>query len=100
MIKRRGRPRFKGGRDPRFLKWVRLTQDCLICGGMAEPAHIKSRGAGGKDLGNVLALCRKHHDEQHHQGIETWTARYGLDLQEAADALATKYLKTLRIAPD
>ncbi len=40
---------------------------CIICSFHGcDPAHIKSRGAGGGDeWWNVMALCHTHHQQQH-----------------------------------
>lgn len=52
------------------------TMKCLICGLPCDPAHVKSRGAGGDDtVENVLNLCRKHHSEQS-IGIVTFVLKY------------------------
>lgn len=42
-----------------------------------EPAHVRSRGAGGHDWKNVVGLCSKHHREQHDTGVATFAARFG-----------------------
>jgi len=51
---------------------------CLVCRDTpCDPAHIKSRGAGGGDVPfNVMPLCRNHHTEQHQIGIVTFVQRY------------------------
>ena len=47
---------------------------CLLCGHPppSDPAHVRSRGAGGLDRENVIPLCRACHDRQHLQG---WRGR-------------------------
>ena len=52
--------------------------DCCACGapGPSDPAHVKSRGAGGHAFldngqGNIIPLCRRCHTEQHAKG---WSA--------------------------
>ena len=54
---------------------------CCACGRRApsDPAHIRSRGAGGRDRANVVPLCRTCHSLQHAIGIKTFQAR----IQEA-----------------
>lgn len=49
------------------------TRPCQAClAKPSDPAHIRSRGAGGGDYHwNVMPLCRIHHIEQHKIG---WTA--------------------------
>lgn len=38
----------------------------LECKGRLDPHHIVPRGRGGKDLaGNLITLCRAHHDWVH-----------------------------------
>jgi 5-methylcytosine-specific restriction endonuclease McrA len=51
---------------------------CLACGSAnTERAHIKSRGSGGSDdAWNIMALCRKDHQEQHKIGIITFIEKY------------------------
>lgn len=46
------------------------TLPCCACGAAppSDPAHVRSRGAGGKDRGNVVPLCRRCHDLQHQSG--------------------------------
>ena len=53
----------------------------------SDPAHIRSRGAGGKDRANVVPLCRECHQLQHQVGILTFAERKGINLQAIADAL-------------
>lgn len=48
---------------------------CMICGAHADIAHVHAVGIGRNrnhinNVGNyVMALCRKHHQEQHNEGI-------------------------------
>jgi hypothetical protein len=47
------------------------------CFGPVDPAHIRSRGAGGPDVPqNLVPLCRKHHSEQHQMGWAKFTLHY------------------------
>lgn len=64
---------------------------CCACGAPppSDPAHVLSRGAGGKD-GDTVPLCRRCHDLQHSQGIKTFQAERGLDLKAVASDLAAK----------
>lgn len=43
---------------------------CVACGKRpSDPAHIRSKGAGGPDESwNLIALCRRHHSQQHQHG--------------------------------
>lgn len=51
---------------------------CMICGAHADIAHVHAVGIGRNrnrinNVGNyVMALCRKHHQEQHNVGIKTF----------------------------
>ena len=53
------------------------SSPCVVCGAGSDPAHIKSRGAGGDDVAdNLLALCRRHHSEQHALGWSGFVGKY------------------------
>ncbi len=48
---------------------------CDACGRRppCDPAHIRSKGAGGPDeVWNLMALCRACHSDQHRVGIITF----------------------------
>ena len=52
---------------------------CEIClQPHSERHHIKTRGSGGKDEGNIIYLCRQHHAEVHNAGRWTFAEKYGL----------------------
>lgn len=55
--------------DRAFLDEIK-KENCRACGDFpTDPAHIRSKGAGGPDESfNVIALCRRHHTEQHQRG--------------------------------
>lgn len=56
---------------------------CIVCSRYgSDPAHIKSKGAGGDDTAeNILPLCRIHHSEQHSKGhIHMIKKYYSYDL--------------------
>jgi hypothetical protein len=94
-IKAKGKPRFKRGRDPKFLAWIR-EQPCPF--GPAEQttpteaAHVKSRGAGGADMGNTLPMCRIHHRLQHTVGVRSFEVLLNVDLKNLAAEYARRYL--------
>lgn len=54
------------------------TMPCMACGvRSSDPAHIRSRGAGGDDVReNLMPLCRVHHGEQHLHGWARFAAAY------------------------
>ena len=56
------------------------------CARTSEPAHVLSRGAGGKD-DQCVPLCRRHHEEQHARGIESFQERHGLSLDVVRGAM-------------
>lgn len=47
-----------------------IMNQCLVCGDRnVDMCHIQSRGAGGDDgPGNIVAMCRPHHQQQHKLG--------------------------------
>ena len=48
---------------------MRVEHRCEVCSGPAEPHHIVSRGAGGREEAwNLLYLCRMHHRHCHDVG--------------------------------
>lgn len=70
-----------------FLDWI-SEQPCTVCGQgtyhdevgafLCDPAHVKSRGAGGEDIGNVIPLCRYHHSKQHQIGWQRFEKGYNI----------------------
>lgn len=93
-------------KDPELLAWIR-QQPCLLwgipepdCGGMldvvkkryaSEACHVKSRGAGGDDVQNVVPLCGKHHQEQHRIGIKSFQKRWHINLSAIAKAYDRRF---------
>ncbi len=63
--------------DKGLLKYIRQL-NCLVCGvSPSDPAHIKSRGAGGPDaMFNLMPLCRTHHTQSHRLGWASFASRY------------------------
>lgn len=94
-IKAKGRRRFPRGEDRAYQAWIRSLPCHLArrgrCRGVVEACHVKSKGAGGGDRGNLLPLCTAHHREQHDRGIATFAQRYGLDLGQVAGLLDAVY---------
>ena len=82
MLRRRGKRRFPTGANPAYLEWIRGFP-CVVphrCTGPVDPHHVRTRGAGGGDVGNVVPLCRSAHTELHAVGRHTFAQRYGVDL--------------------
>lgn len=68
-----------------FLYWATVTRHCVICGTQhSDLAHYEAVGRGmNRNKINhydkhVLALCRRHHNEQHAIGVETFDEKYHL----------------------
>ena len=99
-IKAKGKSRFPKRRNAEYLAWIR-QQPCIF-GSLAaigwikpqetrtEAAHIRTRGAGGDDLWNVVPMCRDHHQEQEGRTREFET-RYGIDLIALAADYTRRY---------
>lgn len=51
---------------------------CLVCGFTpCDPAHVRSRGAGGGDTEhNIMPLCRADHSLQHSMGIYRFALKF------------------------
>lgn len=94
-----GKPtRFAGRRDDTdqaYGKWVR-GRSCLLgasgrCYGPVEADHVKTRGSGGTDLGNLINLCTLHHTQRHTMGRHSFEKKYGVDLAQIAADLFAQY---------
>ncbi|MEC5300573.1 MULTISPECIES: putative HNHc nuclease [Staphylococcus] len=71
--------------DKYFLYKSTINRTCVICGvPNSDLAHYETvgRGRNRKTINHynnkVLALCRKHHTEQHQIGMETFNSKYHL----------------------
>lgn len=82
--------------DPELRAFVH-QQPCLVaspaCRGLIECAHVRSRGAGGKDWDNLVPLCTHHHREQHYLGRRSFEFRYKVRLLAAARKITTAYIR-------
>ena len=72
--------------DQTFLYLATVHRKCVICGkSSSDLAHRYAVGRGRNrneidHYGNeVLALCRRHHNEQHQIGIDTFNEKYHLE---------------------
>ena len=97
-IKKRGGDRFKGKRNEAFREWVRglpcALAGCVIQrGDESHCAHVKTRGAGGGDVGNCLPLCPAHHRSQHDMGIKSFEQWQHVDLAKRAQDYAARWLR-------
>lgn len=99
-LRQRNPERAKRRREDQFGPQARLAR-LMLCAvptcprTPCEPAHVLSRGAGGKDR-DVAPLCRWHHREQHQVGMQTFQARHNVDLTLVADELAERVADLLR----
>lgn len=69
--------------DKNYLYWATITRHCVICGKPnSDLAHHYAigRGANRKKMQHydyeVLALCRRHHQEQHNIGVKSFDEKY------------------------
>ena len=69
--------------DKAMLYWATVNQNCVLCGkSNADLAHHYAigRGANRKKMQHydyeVLALCRRHHQEQHNIGVKSFDEKY------------------------
>ena len=84
-----------------FLNWI-TTFRCVACGSPGQihedatyrtaPAHIKSRGSGGEDIGNVVPLCYRCHTQQHTQGWATFKKACNLNPRAIAEKFAQEWI--------
>ena|SRR5699024_253189 len=72
--------------DNYFIYLSTINRKCVICGKPnSDIAHLEAVGSGRDrrihDHTNhhVLALCRRHHNEQHQVGIKTFNQTYHLE---------------------
>ena len=72
--------------DKQFLYWSTINRTCVICGAPnSDLAHYQAVGRGRNrnkinHYGNkVLALCRKHHNQQHDMGMSSFNKLHHLE---------------------
>ncbi|WP_180949803.1 putative HNHc nuclease [Secundilactobacillus pentosiphilus] len=92
--------------QPRWDFYCLKYRKCTICGEHADIAHVHAVGIGRdrdhiSHVGNsVMALCRKHHIEQHTIGIHNFMNKYhtkGLKVTpEIAEMLKLGNFRTVR----
>ena len=75
MDRKLGCPKPKREENLELIEEIRLEQNvCMLrdkdCFGGLDMHHIKSRGSGGGDVrGNLILLCRHHHQLAHNGKI-------------------------------
>lgn len=79
-------------RSEAYLEYVR-NQPCYICRSAAEPHHVLPGGTGvkGSDFG-CIPLCRRHHQEIHTAGRDTFSKKYFVVLDTAIVQTLMPYL--------
>lgn len=63
---------------------------CVACGyPRSNVHHVKTRGAGGGDIGNIVPLCHECHMRLHRVGRSTFEKGNfpGFTMEEAAEAV-------------
>lgn len=81
--------------------WIRAHR-CILadhpqhrCVGPVEGAHVRSVGAGGKDVGNEVPLCVAAHRGDgaslHRLGRRSFEAHWGCDLAKLARGYAERW---------
>jgi hypothetical protein len=92
---KRGGHRFPKNVDEAYRGWIRgftcAASGFRGCDGSVQAAHVRTRGAGGPDRGNLVPLCAKHHGLQHEMGIKSFEKQYDLDLADMARELERQY---------
>lgn len=63
------------------------------CQGDTVGHHIRSRGAGGKEKGNLVPMCYNHHAIVHSMGKLTFQYNYQVNLKLLAQELHEVFLK-------
>jgi len=62
------------------------------CVGPVRACHLKSRGSGGQDAGNLWPGCDGAHDEQYRRGIRTFEERWAVTLAWECARREAEYL--------
>jgi hypothetical protein len=90
---RRRKPRRGPIRLPLYRAWIR-HQECCVCESTrnVDPAHIGPHGFWQKAPDtNCAPLCRKHHDELHATGRETFELKYEICFEIIIEGLFTEW---------
>ena len=82
----------------KYREWVRRLP-CLCglgCYGYVYAHHVRSKGAGGKDEGNLVPLCNRHHVHGVHQvGRKTFERSFDINLKAEAERIWDVYKKNV-----
>jgi len=101
--KKSGGHLFPAGVDEDYREWVR-ARSCVVrghssekyhaehvCQGAIQVCHVKSRGSGGVDAGNVVSMCWRAHFQQGLLGIRAFQQHWGVNLAVEAVQLWGRY---------
>lgn len=87
------------GGDINFREYLNKLP-CLVfedfgyeCEGSLQIHHIKSRGAGGLEEGNLIGLCAFHHRRLHDLGRLTFQKQYNTNFKLIAFELYEQFLR-------
>jgi len=68
--------------NEKYLDYIK-QMECLVyedfgfeCCGEVDAHHVKTKGSGGGEEGNLIPLCRKHHSLVHSMGRLTFQQKY------------------------
>lgn len=77
-----------------YLRYIRGLA-CIICDATpVDAAHIEAGGVGMKDNDLVtLPLCRKHHNDLHQRGRDTFQQWHGVNLYKEVVRCLVRYLE-------
>lgn len=93
-------PRVRIQKNREFLDWI--ARQLCVCGApgvehghewLVTPSHIRSRGAGGRDVGNVVPMCMKCHHAYGKLGKTLFEKLYKLDLRQLAKGYEKQWLQ-------
>ena len=79
-----------------YLKYIK-SKLCIVCGSSpVDPDHLEHLGMGGSNKGGLkdfscISLCRTHHSERHHLGINRFEEKYNVNLWKEAFYLLRGY---------
>lgn len=85
--------------DSICLKYLSFAREkpCCVCGGQAEPHHLKAVGMGRNrkkpmpEHYTVVPLCREHHTRVHSMGMDEFQKRFRVVLWKVAALLVAEY---------